>query len=116
MPPTVVVRDFASSREELARASVHITHAGCNSVHESLVAGVPMVCLPQAFDQLPLSQRVAQLGAGLIADEDPDAVAHAVLALLDDGSQAAARASVLSERLLHYDGSARVAAALEACL
>ena len=44
---------------------------GCNSAHESLLAGVPMVCLPQAFDQLPLSRRIEQLGVGLVSEEDP---------------------------------------------
>jgi MGT family glycosyltransferase len=114
-PSNVAVREFASSPEMLARASVHITHAGCNSVHESLVAGVPMVCLPQAFDQIPLSRRVEQLGAGVIASEDPDAVARSVLTVLADGS-VRARITTLAERLRRYDGDARVAAAIAACL
>jgi MGT family glycosyltransferase len=111
LPSNVVVREDVPAREVLARASVHVTHGGCNSVHESLVAGVPMVCLPQAFDQLPLSRRVAQLGVGAIADEDPGAVADAVLALLGDG-QARVRVEAISERLQRYDGEARVAAAI----
>ena len=113
VPSNVVVRDFVPTRELLARASIHITHGGCNSVHESLVAGVPMVCLPQAFDQLPLSTRVAQLGVGVIADEDPDAVAHAVRTLLDD-NQTRVGTRALSERLARYDGESRVAAAVAA--
>ena len=113
VPSNVVVRDFVPTRELLARASIHITHGGCNSVHESLVAGVPMVCLPQAFDQLPLSTRVAQLGVGVIADEDPDAVAHAVRTLLGD-NQTRVGIRALSERLERYDGESRVAAAVAA--
>jgi MGT family glycosyltransferase len=115
LPPNIELREFASSREELARASVHITHGGCNSVHESLVAGVPMVCLPQAFDQIPLSRRIEQLGAGVIANENPDAIAHAVLTLQGDAA-ARARIDALSERLQRYDGEARVAEAIAACL
>jgi MGT family glycosyltransferase len=115
LPSNVAVREFASSPEMLARASVHITHAGCNSVHESLVAGVPMVCLPQAFDQIPLSRRVEQLGAGVIASEAPDAVARSVQTVLADGS-VRARVGTLAERLRRYDGDARVAAAITACL
>ena len=45
------------------------------------MAGVPMVCLPQAFDQIPLSKRVVELGAGLVVEEDPGDVALAVLSL-----------------------------------
>lgn len=115
LPPNVVVHPEVQAREVLARASVHVTHGGCNSVHESLVAGVPMVCLPQAFDQLPLARRVAQLGVGVIATEDPGAVADAVLSLLGDG-HADQRVKALSERLLRYDGEARVAAAVAEAL
>jgi MGT family glycosyltransferase len=115
MPSNVVVREFVPAREVLARASIHVTHGGCNSVHESLVAGVPMVCLPQAFDQIPLSRRVAQLGVGVIAEEDPGAVARAVLSLLRDG-QARVRIHAMSERLQRYDGETRLAAAIAGCL
>ena len=111
VPSNVTVRQCVPVREVLARASVHITHGGCNSVHESLQAGVPMVCLPQAFDQIPLSRRIAQLGVGVIAEEDPASVAGAVLSLLDD-DRARARVQALSERLQHYDGERRVAAAI----
>jgi MGT family glycosyltransferase len=115
LPSNVELHEFASSRQELARASVHITHGGCNSVHESLVAGVPMVCLPQAFDQIPLSRRVEQLGAGVVAGEDPEAIARAVLALHEDEG-ARTRIAALSSRLQRYDGEARVAAAIAASL
>ena len=47
LPPNVELRKFVPAREVLARASAHITHGGCNSVHESLLAAVPMACLPQ---------------------------------------------------------------------
>jgi MGT family glycosyltransferase len=115
LPPNVVVRESVPVREVLASSTVHITHGGCNSVHESLVAGVPMVCLPQAFDQIPLSARVAELGAGVIAEQDPDAVGAAVLGLLGD-DHARARSVALSAHLQEYDGEARVAAAVASCV
>jgi MGT family glycosyltransferase len=115
VPSNVVVSEFLPTREVLAAASVHITHGGCNSVHESLLAGVPMVCLPQAFDQIPLSTRVAELGVGVIAEEDPGAVRDAVLKLLGDG-QTHGRLAALSGRLQRYDGEGRVSAAIAACM
>ncbi len=111
VPANVTIQEFVPTREALVKASVHITHGGCNSVHESIVAAVPMVCLPQAFDQVPLSRRVAELGVGTIAEEDPDAVARAVRALLDDGATRT-RITAMSERLQSYDGEARVSAAI----
>jgi MGT family glycosyltransferase len=111
LPPNFDVHDFVPTQEVLARASVHITHGGCNSAHESLLAGVPMVCLPQAFDQLPLSRRIEQLGVGLVSEEDPVEVRRSVRSLLRD-PEAHRRARALSEHLLHYDGEARVGAAV----
>jgi MGT family glycosyltransferase len=115
LPANVIVHEYAPTRAMLARASVHITHGGCNSVHESLTAGVPMVCLPQAFDQIPLSQRITQLGMGVVAEPEPDAVEHAVLSLLDDGA-ARRRTQAISERLQRYGGETQVAAAVAGCL
>jgi demethyllactenocin mycarosyltransferase len=113
LPSNVTVREFVPVPEVLASASIQITHGGCNSVHESLVAGTPMVCLPQAFDQFPLSERVVELGVGVIAEESPDALAGAISKLLAD-DQARVRVRALSERLQLFDGDARVAAAIAA--
>lgn len=112
VPENVEVREFVPARDVLARAAIHVTHGGCGSVHESLLAGVPMVCLPQAYDQFSLSQRVELLGAGVVAQEDPGAVRAAVLSLLGDAG-ARERAARLAEHLLHYDGDERVAAIVE---
>lgn len=112
LPSNVDLRTFVPAREVLARASVHITHGGCNSVHETLLAGVPMVFMPQAFDQFPLAQAIEQLGAGVIAEEDPFEVREAVRLLLEsDKAQAAARE--LSEHLIDYPGEARLAEVIE---
>lgn len=114
VPPNITVHAFVDARDVLAGASVQITHGGCNSVHESLIAGVPLVCLPQAFDQIPLSARVQELGVGVVAAEDPDAVARAVTTVLgDEGFRV--RTDALAKRLRRYDGEARVAAAIAAC-
>jgi MGT family glycosyltransferase len=115
LPPNVSLHDFLPSREVLARASVHITHGGCNSVHESLLAGVPMVCLPQAFDQFPLSGRLEALGVGLVADEEPIDIRKAVRLLLQS-NKARTRASELSDHLARYDGEGRVAGVIDRVL
>ena len=83
LPSNVSVHEFVDARQVLARSSVHVTHAGCNSVHESLLSGVPMVCLPQAFDQFELAQRVEQLGAGLISEQIPDQIRAAVRSVME---------------------------------
>src|SRR5205807_4235702 len=108
LPANVVVRDFVPARDVLARASVHITHGGCNSVHESLLAGVPMLFMPQAFDQFPLADRIELLGAGRIVWEEPEAIRAGVRWLLLD-ELPRSRANDLGEHLATYDGESRVA-------
>lgn len=112
LPENVEVRAFVPARDVLARAEVHVTHGGCGSVHESLLAGVPMVCVPQAYDQFSLAERVELLGAGVVAQGEPAAVRAAVLSLLGD-ARARGRAMQMAERLVRYDGAARVAAIVE---
>jgi len=48
--------------------SVFVTHAGMNSIHESLWHGVPMVCVPHIGDQLYNASVVQDAGAGVMVD------------------------------------------------
>lgn len=59
----VVVR-YAPQLDLLARASLTITHAGLNTVMQSLLFGVPMVALPITHDQPAIAARVAHAGVG----------------------------------------------------
>jgi MGT family glycosyltransferase len=115
VPPSVQVHEFVPAREVLAAASVHVTHAGLASVHESLFAGVPMLCLPQELDQFPLAGRVAELGAGLLATADPGSVRDGVRTLLAS-PVATRRARELRDHLESYDGERRVAEVIGAAL
>lgn len=80
----------------LARADVLVTHAGANSVMESLAAGVPMLLAPICNDQPHNRRFVEQAGAGIGLDLDT-AGAPAVMEVL--------------ERLLEPHGAPRQAAA-----
>lgn len=64
LPGSPIVVKYAPQLELLKRASLFITHAGLNSVLESLSAGVPMVAIPIGDDQPGIAARVAWLGAG----------------------------------------------------
>ena len=74
-----------------------------------MLAGVPMLLLPQAFDQFPLAQRIERLGAGLVVDEVPAAVRTAARWLVED-EVVHARTRELGQHLAAYDGESRVAA------
>jgi zeaxanthin glucosyltransferase len=66
LPGDPIVVGYAPQLEILKRAALVITHAGLNTVLESLTAGVPMVALPQGNDQPGVASRVAAAGAGLV--------------------------------------------------
>jgi UDP:flavonoid glycosyltransferase YjiC (YdhE family) len=100
------VRGYVDTRAVLARARVHVTHAGGSSVHESLVAGVPMVCMPQGSDNDDWADRVEALGAGVVA-EDADAIRDAVARLLEDEGPRS-RARELAEHFAGYGGGERL--------
>jgi UDP:flavonoid glycosyltransferase YjiC (YdhE family) len=104
----VVATEFAPGRATLARADLFVTHGGCSSVHEALLAGVPMVCVPQGADQFDWSRRMGELGAGVVVGTSATAISDAAQEVLGD-QRYARRAAALGERLARFDGGARVA-------
>ena len=67
LPGAPLVVGFAPQLELLQRAALTITHAGLNTVLESLRCGVPMVAIPIANDQPGVAARVAWSGSGAAA-------------------------------------------------
>jgi MGT family glycosyltransferase len=59
-----IVVQYAPQLELLARAALTITHAGLNTVMQSLLFGVPMVAIPLAHDQPATAARIARSGTG----------------------------------------------------
>ena len=115
LPQNVVVHDFVDARQVLAEAALHVTHGGCSSVHESLLAGVPMVCVPHSSDQFHWAERVAALGAGRTVEMDARAIRAGVRELLGD-RVAHNRAAQLGHHLAAFDGESRVAQAVKSAL
>lgn len=62
---STILVNKAPQLELLDRASLCITHAGLNTVLESLSHGVPMVCIPVALDQPGVAARVARTETGV---------------------------------------------------
>jgi zeaxanthin glucosyltransferase len=56
--------------ELLKRTSVCITHAGLNTVLESLAQGVPQVAIPVAYDQPGVAARIAEKQTGVVTSLD----------------------------------------------
>ena len=64
LPGTPLVVEYAPQLQILSRASLAITHAGLNTVMQSLTFGVPMVAIPITHDQPGIAARVKRSGAG----------------------------------------------------
>jgi zeaxanthin glucosyltransferase len=64
LPGNPLVVSYAPQLELLSRAMLTVTHAGLNTVLESLSYGVPMVAIPVGNDQPGVAARVKWLGAG----------------------------------------------------
>ena len=65
LPGSPLVRDFVPQRAVLARSAVAISHAGFNTVMDSLSCAVPVVALPITFEQPGTAARLARTGAGV---------------------------------------------------
>lgn len=64
LPGNPIVVGYAPQLELLQRATLTITHAGLNTVLESLSNGVPMVAIPITNDQPGVAARIAWTGTG----------------------------------------------------
>jgi zeaxanthin glucosyltransferase len=64
IPKNVIAVNKAPQLELLQRATLCITHAGLNTVLESLAQGVPMVAIPVGYDQPGTAARIAHHGVG----------------------------------------------------
>ena len=114
--PLVVA--FAPQLEVIKRAHLVITHAGINTVLESLAEGVPLVAIPQGNDQPGVAARAKAIGVAVVVPRRRFSVARlrrAVRVVLEDPSYRA-RAQALSRRMRQIDGPAMAAEIIERAL
>jgi MGT family glycosyltransferase len=98
----------------LERAAVFITHGGGGGMREGAWQGVPMIAVPQTYEQEILSARLAEQGAGLMlepADVTP-ATVHASVERVLAGETFRARARELAVESRAAGGAARAADAV----
>jgi MGT family glycosyltransferase len=70
VPSNAIIVKQAPQLELLKQTSVCITHAGLNTVLESLAQGVPQVAIPVTFDQPGVAARIAQKQTGVVTSLD----------------------------------------------
>jgi zeaxanthin glucosyltransferase len=65
VPSNAIIVNQVPQLELLKRTSVCITHAGLNTVLESLAEGVPQLAIPVTFDQPGVAARIAAKNTGV---------------------------------------------------
>jgi hypothetical protein len=99
-PANTLVRSSVPQLEVLRHTAVFVTHGGMNSALEGLANGVPLVVIPQQFEQLLIGRSVAERGAGVVLRHNlsnrpiPPAELRVAVerALVDPSRRAAAKA------------------------
>ena len=106
LPGDAVVVRYAPQLEIVKRAAAVITHAGLNTVLESLAEGVPLVAIPLGNDQPGVAARVVARGAGLVVPRrklNAQRLREAVKAVLEEDRYRAA-AEELKVAMRNVDG------------
>jgi UDP:flavonoid glycosyltransferase YjiC (YdhE family) len=106
--------EFAPVPDVVVRCAAAVVSGALGTLSAALSAGVPVVVLPQLFDQLWHGRRVEKLGVGIMVTR-PSQVPAAVAQLLSDPDYAR-RARELGAKLRAEDGAAALVAAVEATI
>ena len=115
LPGDPLVVSYAPQMDLLPRATLTITHAGLNTVLDSMANGVPVVAVPITYEQPAIARRVEWVGAGeTIAFNrlTPERLRQATRAVLEMPRYRAA-AHRLADSIKSAGGTARAADIVE---
>jgi MGT family glycosyltransferase len=118
VPNNAIIVKRAPQLELLKQTSVCITHAGLNTVLESLTQGVPQIAIPVAFDQPGVAARIADKKTGVVTSLDKLTADH-LSTLLDevlDNSAYRDNARKLQKAIAKVNGLSVAADAIEEAL
>ena len=113
-----LIVSFAPQLEILKQAALVITHAGVNTVLESLSEGVPLVAVPLGNDQFGVAARLKARGAGVVVSRhrlNPARLRKAVTRVLQE-RRYRERAQDLQRAIRQMDGPGRAADLIEQVL
>lgn len=111
VPDNFIVENYVPQLAVLQHTDVFITHAGMNSIQEGFYYGVPLVAIPQSFEQRINANRIEEAGAGIYVS--PDGLSPAQL--LESTQKVLANSSIkenvaqLKEELLSSGGYKKAA-------
>ncbi|MCP9946850.1 glycosyl transferase [Streptomyces somaliensis] len=115
VPPNVEVHSWVPQRAILEQADAFVTHAGMGGCGEGLLAGVPMIAVPQAAEQFMNADRLVELGVARRIDT-AEATAETLRTALNDlvtDAEVARRSALLSTGARAGGGTPRAADLIE---
>ncbi|TMR12887.1 glycosyl transferase [Nonomuraea zeae] len=118
IPANVEVHSWVPQRAILEQSDAFVTHAGMGGCGEGLLAGVPMIAVPQAAEQFMNADRLVELGVARRIDTQ-DATAEALRTALSElvaDPEVARRSARLQADALAEGGTARAADLIEELL
>lgn len=113
LPGDPLVVPYAPQLDVLSRASLTLTHAGLNTVLDSLTHGVPLIAVPITYEQPAIARRVAWTGVGRslkLSALNPGILRRHIQEVLADKKYRKAAAAV--QRSIAYAGGVSKAADL----
>ncbi len=110
IPKNFLVMNSVPQLDVLKKTDVFITHGGLNSVHESLLEGVPMIVMPQQVEQAIVARQVEKFGAGIRAQQsDSLAFVSYLTKIIHNKKQYQKSASKLGQSLRDAGGATQAA-------
>ena len=70
IPKNISIFNYIPQTQLLPEVDIFITHGGLNSTQEGLLAGKPLIVVPQRYDQFDNGRRIKELEAGILLDKN----------------------------------------------
>ena len=120
-PANFIIEETFPQLDVLQHTDIFVTPAGLNSLHEALWYGVPMVAVPQHFEQLHNANAMSLGGAGITLDDEtrgeivsPERLREAVETVHADLAGYKRRSAALGQSLRDAGGAPEAANRIEA--
>ena len=70
VPKNISIFPYVPQTQLLTDVDIFITHGGINSIQEGLSAGIPLIIIPQQYDQFDNAKLIEELEAGISLDRN----------------------------------------------
>ena len=70
VPKNISIFNFVPQQRILSISDIFITHGGLNSIQEGLAYRIPLIVIPQQFDQFDNGKFVEKLEVGILLDKN----------------------------------------------